>query len=88
MTRQAKAFTGGSGKDEMKGIEARRRRERVSDNAKVRVEIETFLQALASYADHVAKVPKTTFEEYHVSLMTPTSGAGSRSAAKAAAQGR
>ena len=60
----------------------------MSDNAKVRVEIETFLQALASYADHVAKVPKVTFEEYHVSLQAPTSSSGSRPAAKAAAQGR
>ena len=77
-----------SGKDEMKGIEARQRRGWVSDNAKVRVEIETFLQALASYADHAAKEPKATFEEYHVSLMPPAGGEGSRPAAKAAAQGR
>ena len=58
----------------------------MSDNAHVRVEIETFLQALASYADHVAKEPRTTFEEYHVSLMAPATGSGAR--AKAAAQGR
>ena len=60
----------------------------MSDNAKVRVEIETFLQALTSYADHVAKVPKATFEEYHGSLMEPASGSTSRPAARAAAQGR
>jgi hypothetical protein len=72
----------------MKGIEVRRRRGWVSDNAKVRVEMQTFVQALASYADHVAKEPKTTFEEYHVRLMTPVSGAGLRPVAKAAAQGR
>ena len=60
----------------------------MSDNAKVRVEIETFLQALTSYADHVAKMPKATFEEYHVSLMAPASGTGPRPAARAAAQGR
>jgi hypothetical protein len=72
----------------MKGIEARRRRVWVSDNAKVRVEMETFLKALASYADHVAKDPKATFEQYHVSLMAPASGTGSRPAARAAAQGR
>ena len=58
----------------------------MSDNAQVRVEIETFLQALASYADHVAKEPKAPFEEYHVSLMAPVAGSGPR--AKAAAQGR
>lgn len=72
----------------MKGIEAQRRRARLSDNAKVRAEMETFLQALASYADHVARDPKATFEEYHVSLMGSPSDAGSRPAAKAAAQGR
>jgi len=72
----------------MKGIEDQRRRGWVSDNAKVRVEMETFLQALASYADHVAKDPKATFEQYHVSLMAPASGVGSRPAARAAAQGR
>ena len=60
----------------------------MSHNAKVRVEIETFMEALASYADHVAKVPKATFEEYHVSLMEPASSAGPQPAAKAAAQGR
>ena len=60
----------------------------MSENAKVRVEMETFLEALASYADHVAKEPKATFEEYHVSLMEPASSAGVRPAAKAAAQGR
>jgi hypothetical protein len=72
----------------MKGIEAERRSRWLSDNAKVRVEIETFLQALASYADHVAKEPSTTFEQYHGSLMAPESGGGSRPPAKAAAQGR
>jgi hypothetical protein len=72
----------------MKGIEAERRSRRLSDNAKVRVEIETFLKALASYADHVAKEPKATFEQYHGSLMEPASGAGSHPGAKAAAQGR
>jgi hypothetical protein len=71
----------------MKGIEVGRRSRRLSDNAKVRVEIETFLQALVSYADHVAKDPRTTFEQYHGSLMAPASGGGSRPSAKAAAQG-
>ena len=72
----------------MKRGEAQRRRARLSDNAKVRTEMETFLEALASYADYAAREPKATFEEYHVSLMAPTSGAGSRPTAKAAAQGR
>ena len=72
----------------MKGNEAQLRRSRVSDNARVRVEMETFLQALASYADQVAREPKTTFEEYHVRLMAPVSSTASRPVAKAAAQGR
>ena len=46
----------------------------MSGNEQVRVEIQTFLQALASYADRVASDPALTFEEYHVSLMAPTSG--------------
>ncbi len=72
----------------MKGKEAQRRSRRLSDNAQVRVEMETFLKALASYTEHVSKKPKTTFEEYHGSLMSPASGTGPRPAAKAAAQGR
>ncbi len=44
-------------------------------NEQVRVEMQTFLQALASYTSRVASDPKVTFEEYHVSLMTlPSSG--------------
>jgi hypothetical protein len=46
----------------------------MSGNEQVRVEIQTFLQALASYADRVARDPKVTFEQYHVSLMAPASG--------------
>jgi len=60
----------------------------MSGNDQVRVEMQTFLQALASYADRVAKDPDVSFEEHHVSLMAPSYGSGQRLAAKAAAQGR
>lgn len=58
----------------------------MSGNEQVRVEIQTFLQALASYADRVASDPKVTFEEYHVSLMAPV-GAASLPMARAARVG-
>jgi hypothetical protein len=45
----------------------------MSGNEQVLVEIQTFLVALASYADRVASDPKVTFEEHHVSLMGPIS---------------
>ena len=60
----------------------------MSENEQVRVEMQTFVEALASYPDHVAREPKLSFEEYHVSLMAPATENGSRPAAKAAAQGR
>jgi len=60
----------------------------MSDNAQVLVEMRTFLQALASYPDHVARKPKATFAEYHESLMAPASGSSVGPTAKAAAQGR
>ncbi len=44
----------------------------MTGNEEVRVEIQTFLQALASYADRVAHDPRVTFEEHHVSLMMPS----------------
>ncbi len=40
-------------------------------NERVRVEMQTFMQALASYADRVASDPEITFEEHHGSLMIP-----------------
>ena len=43
----------------------------MSGNEQVRVEMQTFLQALASYVDRAAHDPGLTFEEFHVSLMTP-----------------
>lgn len=43
----------------------------MSGNDQVRVEIHTFLQALASYVDRAAHDPGLTFEELHVSLMAP-----------------
>ena len=64
----------------------RRRGRRMSGNESVHVEIQTFLQALASYADRVAREPKVTFEEHRVSL-APASDS-SLPAVKAAAQGR
>ena len=58
----------------------------MSGNEQVRVEIQTFLQALASYADRVASDPKVTFEEYYGSLMAPV-GAASLPMARAARAG-
>ena len=43
----------------------------MSGNDQVRVEMQTFLQALASYVDRAAHDPELTFEEFHVSLMAP-----------------
>jgi hypothetical protein len=59
----------------------------MSGNEQVLVEIETFLLALASYADRVASEPKVSFEEHRVSLMAPLSGTGSRPMARAARVG-
>lgn len=57
----------------MKGREYRRRSiSQMTGNEQVRVEMQTFLQALASYVDHAAHDPGLTFEEHHVSLMTPS----------------
>lgn len=56
----------------------------MSGNQQVRAEIHTFLLALTSYADRVARDPKVTFEEHRVSLMETVSGAGSQPMAKAA----
>ena len=44
----------------------------MSGNDQVLVEMQTFLLALASYADRVASDPKVTFQEHHVSLMGPS----------------
>ncbi len=51
----------------------------MSGNEQVLVEMQTFLQALASYADRVANDPEITFEDYHVSLMMPLRAAATRS---------
>lgn len=59
----------------------------MSGNEQVRIEMQTFLEALASYAERAASDPKITFAEHYVSLMTPGNGT-SLAAAKAAAQGR
>ena len=56
----------------------------MSGNEQVRAEMQTFLLALTSYADRVARDPKVTFEEHRVSLMETTSGVGSQPMAKAA----
>ena len=47
----------------------------MSGNEQVLVEMQTFLLALASYADRVAADPKVTFEEHRISLMGPVSTA-------------
>jgi len=56
----------------------------MSGNEQVRAEMQTFLLALASYADRVARDPKITFEQHHVSLMEPSIAAGAQLLAKAA----
>jgi len=56
----------------------------MSGNEQVRAEMQTFLLALTSYADRVARDPKVTFEEHRVSLMETAGGAGSEPLAKAA----
>ena len=43
----------------------------MSGNEQVRVEMRTFMQALASYADRAAGDPRVTFEEHLTSLMIP-----------------
>ena len=48
----------------------------MSGNEKVRLEIETFLRALASYADRVVSEPEVTFEQHRVSLMRPAIASG------------
>jgi len=50
----------------------------MSGNEQVRVEMQTFLQALASYADRVASDPEVTFEEHRVSLTAPVSSTASQ----------
>lgn len=50
----------------------------MSGNEQVRVEIETFLTALASYADRVASDPDLTFEQHRASLTRPASAGGSQ----------
>jgi hypothetical protein len=42
---------------------------RRSENAQVRREIQSFLQALHSYPDRFAQDPRITFEEHHVGLV-------------------
>jgi hypothetical protein len=59
----------------------------MSGNEQVLVEMQTFLLALASYADRVANDPKVTFEEHHVSLMGPVSRVACQPLAKAARVG-
>jgi len=59
----------------------------MSGNEQVLVEIQTFLLALASYADRVAADPKVTFEEHHGSLMGPVGGTSVQPMAKAARMG-
>lgn len=43
----------------------------MTGNEQVQVEMQTFLQALASYVDRAAHDPGLTFEQLHVSLMAP-----------------
>jgi hypothetical protein len=59
----------------------------MSGNEQVRAEIQTFLLALASYADRVARDPEITFEQHRVSLMEPSMTDGSQPLAEAARSG-
>jgi hypothetical protein len=62
----------------------------MSSNDQVRAEIETFLQALASYPDRFAADPRVTFDEYRLSLVAALHGAQAESLpirAKAKASG-
>jgi hypothetical protein len=59
----------------------------MSGNEQVRAEMQSFLLALASYADRVARDPKVTFEQHHVSLMEPPVAGGWQPLAKAARSG-
>lgn len=49
---------------EVRGGDRRR-----SENAQVRREIQSFLQALRSYPDRFAQDPSITFREHHVDLV-------------------
>jgi len=53
----------------MKDRRAHRRREYLSGNEQVRIEIQAFLMALDSYPAHFAADPNITFEEHCVNLM-------------------
>jgi hypothetical protein len=44
---------------------------RLSNDEQVRIEIQTFLLGLASYADRFSKDPKITFEKHCSSLASP-----------------
>jgi hypothetical protein len=50
--------------------------DQMSSNDKVRIEIQTFLQALSSYPDRFKRHPGITFEEHRGSLI-PAAEAGS-----------
>lgn len=52
----------------------------MSANEQVRSEIQTFMQALISYPDRVARDPEVTFEDYCSSLMRATKSAPRRRA--------
>ncbi len=45
---------------------------RRSENAQVRREIQSFLQALHSYPERFAQDPSITFQEHHVDLVRAT----------------
>src|SRR5579862_524971 len=51
---------------------------RISGNAQVRREIQSFLHALRSYPDRFAKEPHITFEEHHGGLARAASEASRR----------
>jgi len=49
--------------------EVRERERRRSENAQVRREIQSFLEALHSYPERFAQDPRITFREHHVGLV-------------------
>lgn len=63
----------------MKGKGFRRSEVNMSCNEMVRVEMESFLQALESYPQRFASDPHITFEEYRSSLMSPVLSAPAES---------
>jgi hypothetical protein len=57
----------------------RGRRILMPDNEQVRVEMETFLRALATYPERFAADPRLSFNDYRLSLMAASAAAQAES---------